>query len=374
MQFFDQSRPCQWSMRLDNLYVLTYGERSYAAVPVVAGVDSVAIGFDLSLDRFAGPYKVMQPLIALLTFGANKYAETVFRMHNVMLSASTGIDLDYSLFVNQTITGPGSLTCSFKFKVDNDTSVQNTFTLGKPFFRKYYVGFHYPTSKVGIASPITPTVAPVGSRRAPTLANLLGSPLAGLQVDLTTGSLAQTVASFQRTSLFQHIVQRRRRRNNRAKLAKVHTEDAGNTTLHSEPVPVPQPASAPAPAPVPVSGPRLVPTPMALSTIIVGSEEMVLVPMNVTRSMFPRESVPLASRQAPPLVPLPLPTLTIPNDKTHHEREMQEIRQASGVELGPGGHESRVHELNALQAATAAAASTGLTGESSSISGTKAEI
>ncbi|KAF8978246.1 hypothetical protein BGZ52_006231 [Haplosporangium bisporale] len=113
---------------------------------------------------------------------------------------------------------------------------------------------------------------------------------------------------------------------------------------------------------------------MALSTIIVGSEEMVLVPMNVTRSMFPRESVPLASRQAPPLVPLPLPTLTIPNDKTHHEREMQEIRQASGVELGPGGHESRVHELNALQAATAAAASTGLTGESSSISGTKAEI
>ncbi|KAF9006273.1 hypothetical protein BGZ52_008570 [Haplosporangium bisporale] len=155
MQFFDQSRPCQWSMRLDNLYVLTYGERSYAAVPVVAGVDSVAIGFDLSLDRFAGPYKVMQPLIALLTFGANKYAETVFRMHNVMLSASTGIDLDYSLFVNQTITGPGSLTCSFKFKVDNDTSVQNTFTLGKPFFRKYYVGFHYPTSKVGIGKFMT---------------------------------------------------------------------------------------------------------------------------------------------------------------------------------------------------------------------------
>lgn len=158
MQFFDQSKPCQWSMRLDNLYVLTYGERSYAAVPVVTGVDSVAIGFDLSLDGFAGPYKVMQPLIALLTFGANKYAETVFdcllmqRMHTVMLSASTGIGLDYSLFVNQTITGPGSLTCSFKFKVENGTSIQNTFTLGKPFFRKYYVGSTIQPAKLVLVS------------------------------------------------------------------------------------------------------------------------------------------------------------------------------------------------------------------------------
>lgn len=162
-----------------------------------------------------------------------------------------------------------------------------------------------------------------------------------------------------------------RRRNSRAKLAKVQTENAGNTTPHSEPVP--------APTPVPVSGPRLIPRPMALPTMIVGSEEMVLVPMSVARSMFARESVPLASRQAPPPPPLPFPIPMIPSDKTHHKREMQEIRQASGVGLGPGDHEGRVRELSVLQAAAAAASSsssssTVLTGESSSTSGTKDEI
>lgn len=145
-----------------------------------------------------------------------------------------------------------------------------------------------------------------------------------------------------------------RRRNNRSKLARVQTEDAGDTTPHFETVPVlqlaPAPVPAPAPTSVPVSGPRLV-LPRALPTIVVGSEEMVLVPMSVARSMYAREPVPLAPRQAPP--PPPPPTPMIPNDKTRHEREMQEIRQASGVGLGPGGHKGRVRELNALQAAVA---------------------
>ncbi|KAG0067111.1 hypothetical protein BGZ93_009732, partial [Podila epicladia] len=155
MQFFDQGTPCQWGMRLKNLYMLVHGERTFSSIPVVPGVDSVAVGFDLSLDGFAAPFKVMQSVISTLTFGANKYAETGFdcqllsRMRNVLIG-NTGIELDSSLFVNETITGPGTLTCSFKFKVDNTTSVQNTFTLGKPFFRKYYVGFHNPTKKIGI--------------------------------------------------------------------------------------------------------------------------------------------------------------------------------------------------------------------------------
>ncbi|KAG0077021.1 hypothetical protein BGZ92_002132 [Podila epicladia] len=94
---------------------------------------------------------------------------------------------------------------------------------------------------------------------------------------------------------------------------------------------------------------------------------MVLVPMSVAQSMYSRgASVPVASRQAPPVshhpplipnekirheremekirrtVPVADHSPPIPNEKIFHEREMEDIRQASGVELGPGDSELNV--------------------------------
>ncbi|KAG0026671.1 hypothetical protein BGZ82_009365 [Podila clonocystis] len=380
MQFFEQGTPCQWGMRIQNLFMPVDGERTFSSIPVVPGVDSVTVGFDLSLDGFAAPYKVMQFIISKLTFGANKYAETAFdclllqRMRRVQIG-NAGIELDGSLFVNQTIIGPGTITCSFKFKVDNTTGLQNTFTLGKPFFRKYYVGFHYPTNKIGIAKIVVPNgVANFTNCRKswkPTSAEMsqlsgqpVGQPVgqpsgkpsdwppgsgsgSAPSVEQESGSTSKTLAIalsvigvlllFALAAVFFFY----RRRNRRAKLAQAKTKETGATPNYANaPVSVSSataPTSAPVPVPVIAHGP-LVLNP-ALPTLVVGPEEMVLVPMSVAQSMYLRgSSVPVASRQAPPVAPPP----PIPNEKIHHEREMKEIRQASGVGFGFGDSEANV--------------------------------
>ncbi|KAG0353572.1 hypothetical protein BG005_007159 [Podila minutissima] len=404
MQFFDQGTPCQWGMRLKNLYMLVDGERTFSTVPVVSGVDSVTVGFDLSLDGFAAPYKVMQFVISTLTFGANKYAETGFdcqllqRMRRVLIG-NTGIELDGSLFVNQTITGPGTLTCSFKFKVDNTTNLQNTFTLGKPFFRKYYVGFHNPTNKIGIAKIVVPTgVANYTNCRKswkPTSAEMgqsSGHPVgpSGKPSDWPPGSgsgspppaavgsgpisktlvIALSVVAVMLLITLVALVVLYMRYNRRAKLAQVKTEEPG-ATLNSAPAPVPTRASVPTSAPVLTSAPISASVPVhvpvfahgppvlnpALPTLVVGPEEMVLVPMSVAQSMYSGgPSVPVAPRQAPPVSHHPPP---IPNEQIRHEREMEEIRQASGVGLGSGDSELNVPTATVASSSSAAGPTNG---------------
>ncbi|KAG0325894.1 hypothetical protein BG000_001597, partial [Podila horticola] len=405
MMFFDQGTPCQWGMRLKNLYMLVDGERTFSTVPVLPGVDSVVVGFDLSLDGFAAPYKVLQSVISTLTFGANKYAETTFdcqllqRMRRVLIG-NTGIELDGSQFVNQTITGPGALICSFKFWVDNTTSLQNSFTLGKPFFRKYYVGFHYPTNKIGIAKLGVPAgVANYTNCRKswkPTIAEIgqssgqpAGQP-SGKPSDWPPGSGSPppqgaesgpvssrpvTVLSVVALVLLLALIALSvfyRRRNRKVKPAQVKAEETRATPTSapaSTPAPIFAPVSAPVSVSVPVLAPVPTPTPVltshahsaptsapapvpvpafahgptvfnpALATLVVGPEEMVLVPMSVAQSMYSRgPSVPMAPRQVPPVAQHPPP---IPNEKILPQQEMEEIRQASGVGLGLGDSNSR---------------------------------